>query len=270
MLIFALNHIMKHYFFYFLVIFASCENGKKEDSIKILPVKETEMRSLVNRYPDSLILRENLIQFYRDNGNYERALTETATAIKNDNTNARLYNIQAILHYENGDTLNAITSFEKVISIYPFPEYFISLATLYAQTRNPKALALADALMKQDKTKNGKEAFFIKGLYYTYINKKENAISFFDKALLLNYTFMDAYREKAIALYDLGKYNEALAVLDKAVTLQNNFDEGYYYRGKTLEKLKRPDEAIESYQRALMYDPEYAEAKDALSRLGVK
>jgi hypothetical protein len=37
-----------------------------------------------------------------------------------------------------------------------------------------------------------------------------------------------------------------------------------------LEKLKRTDEAIESYQRALMYDPEYIEAKDALARLGIK
>ena len=81
---------------------------------------------------------------------------------------------------------------------------------------------------------------------------------------------MDAYREKAIALYDLSRYKEALAVLDKAVTLQNNFDEGYYYRGKCLEKLNRIEEAIESYQSALMYSPDYTEATEALQRLGVK
>jgi tetratricopeptide (TPR) repeat protein len=59
-------------------------------------------------------------------------------------------------------------------------------------------------------------------------------------------------------------------VLDKAVTLQNGFDEGYYYKGRCLEKLNRTPEAIEMYQRALMYDPGYVEAKQALSRLGVK
>lgn len=262
---------MKQYTLYLLIIFASCDSGKKEDDTKMmLPVRETEMKALVNKYPDSVMLRENLIQYYRENGNYGQALAETNNAINRDSINPRLYDIQAILNYENGDTLNAIRSFEKVISIYPAPEYFISLGTLYAQTKNPKALALADALIQQGKVKTKKESLFIKGLYYNYINEKEKAIAYFDKAILLNFTFMEAYREKAIALYDLGKYPEALAVLDKAVTLKNNFDEGYYYRGKVLEKLNRADEAIESYQRALMYDPEYVEAKDALARLGIR
>ena len=79
---------------------------------------------------------------------------------------------------------------------------------------------------------------------------------------------MEAYREKAIALYDLGKYKEALAVLDKAVTLQNGFDEGYYYKGRCFEKLNKIPEAIEMYERALMYDKDYVEAKEALAKLG--
>lgn len=81
---------------------------------------------------------------------------------------------------------------------------------------------------------------------------------------------MEAYREKAMALYDLGQYNESLAVFEKALTIKNNYEEGYYFRGKVLEKLNRRDEAIESYQQALLLDPSYIEAKDALSRLGIK
>ena len=78
---------------------------------------------------------------------------------------------------------------------------------------------------------------------------------------------MLAYREKGIALYDLGKYNDAITVLDKAVTLQNNFDEGYYWLGRCLEKLNKPNDAIEKYKNALLYAPDYVEAKDALVRL---
>lgn len=255
---------------YFTCILTRCESRKEEGNTTGLPQQETELKNQVQKFPDSLILRENLIQYYRDNGNYVRAISETENAINRDSSDARLYDIKAILHFENGDTLQAIQSFEKAITLQPSPEYLISLGTLYAQTRNPQALRLAEALLKIDKEKAGKQALFIKGLYYTYNNEKLQAINFFDQALGQNYTFMEAYREKAIALYDLGKYNEALAVLDKAVTLQNNFDEGYYYRGRTLEKLGRKQEAVESYQRALMYDPEYIEAKDALARLGFK
>ena len=78
---------------------------------------------------------------------------------------------------------------------------------------------------------------------------------------------MFSYREKAIALIDLGKYTEALDVLKKAVTIQNNFDEGYYWMGKCYEKLGREDEAIQSYQTALLYDKNFTEAREALNKL---
>jgi tetratricopeptide (TPR) repeat protein len=128
---------------------------------------------------------------------------------------------------------------------------------------------MADALLTS-KASAATEAYFIKGLYYSYNNEKERSIPFFDKCLQINYTYMNAYTEKALALCDLKKYTEALAVLDKGLTLQNNYDEGYYYKGQVLEKLNKPQEAIEAYQSALLYDPDYAEAKDALAKLGVK
>ena len=81
---------------------------------------------------------------------------------------------------------------------------------------------------------------------------------------------MYAYREKAIALYNEKKYENAIKVLKRAVTIQNNFDEGYFWMGKCYEKLGRKDEAIESYQRALLYDKDYIEARDALNKIEAK
>lgn len=265
---------MKNFFFCLLVICSSCNDKKQEEKpitppVETIPAEEKSLQEAVDKYPDSLILTENLIQYFRDNGNYLNAIKEIDHVIKKDSINARLWDIKAILHFENGDTINSIKSFEKAVNIFPAPEYVISLGTLYAQTKNALALEMANGLLMGKKANANKEAFFIKGLYYSFINEKEKAISFFDKCLAMNYTFMDAYREKAIALYDLGKYEEALAVLDKAITLQNSFDEGYYYSGRCLEKLNRKQEAILAYQNALVYDPEYTEAKEALAKLGV-
>jgi tetratricopeptide (TPR) repeat protein len=247
-----------------------CSEKKKDSAKPVTSNEEQQLISQANTYPDSLLLKENLIQYYRESGRYDKAIKATNEAIQKDSINPRLWDIKATLHFENGDTLHSIQAFEKAIDLYPDPAYIISLGTLYAQTKNEKALALADALLQASKSKADKEAFFIKGLFYSYSGDKKKAIVFFDKCLSLSYSFMEAYREKAIALYDMGKYSDALAVLDKAVTLQNNFDEGYYYMGRCLEKLNRKTEAAEAYQRAIMYDPEYAEAKDALAKLGYK
>ena len=96
---------------------------------------------------------------------------------------------------------------------------------------------------------------------------KAKAIQLMDECLKLNFTYMEAYREKALAFYDLHKYDEALQVLNKAVTLQNSYEEGYYYIGQCLEKLHRYPDAAEAYRKALMYDPGDVVAKEALEKI---
>ncbi|MDB5221525.1 MAG: hypothetical protein JWN83_192 [Chitinophagaceae bacterium] len=264
-----MKRVFPVFFSVIIVICFSCNNNEVQ---KPAPSSnETQqlqqLKQEISKYPDSLLLVEKLIQYYREAGVYDSALAVTDNAINRAPNIAALWDIKATLHFENGDTVNAIKSFENAIQIYPLPEYVMSLGTLYAQTKNPKALTMADALTFADKAKAGKEAYFIKGLYYNYTGDKKKAIALFDSCIRLDYTYMFAYREKAIALYDQGKYEEALKVLEKAVTIQNNFDEGYYWMGNCYKKLNKKEEAIQSYHTALMYDKDFIEARDSLKTL---
>lgn len=262
---------MKNIFLIGIIILAAC-NQKKEDAPLEpgIASQEEKLKADIKKYPDSLLLLENLVQYYRDGGNYENALAAVNRALQKDSGLARFWDIKAILSFENGDTLQAIYAFEKAVNILPEPAYIISLGTLYAQTKNPMALEMADALIIGKKANAEREAIFIKGLYYSSIGQKQKAIEFFDQALGIDYGFMEAYREKAIALSDQQKYMEALLVLEKAVKLNNSFEEGYYYMGLNFEKINRVNDAIESYQTALLYAPDFVEAKEALARLGIK
>ncbi len=281
-------HLLKHSIAYFcmmmklilsclglLIFIMACNNGDHEKKISDIPVqsasaREKILKDSILKFPDSLLLKEQLIQFYRDNEDYDKAIAAVTEILSKDSLNTRLWDIKATLHFENDDTLNAIKSFETALLINPSPRFYILLGSLYAQTKNIKALDMADALLQTKLPETGKEAFFIKGLYFNYTGDKNKAIGFFDKCLSLDHMHMFAYREKGIALYDLGKYEEAITVLDKAVTLQNNFDEGYYWLGRCLEKLNKPADAIEEYRTALMYSKDFTEAKEALIRLGAK
>ena len=262
---------MKNVGFVFLlsfVFYISCNDTSETvvTSDKEKPT-EKELISEMEKYPDSLLLTQNLIEYYRNLGNYNSAIAVTDKAIKKDPNIAELWDIKATLYYENNDTLSAINAFENAINIIPLPEYVISLGSLYAQTKNVKALELADALLLADKAKAEKEAFFIKGLYYNYTGDKIKAINLFDSCIRLDHTYMFAYREKGIALYEMAKYEEAVKVLTRAVTIQNSFDEGYYWLGNCFKKLNKKQEAIESYQTALMYDKNFIEARDSLKTL---
>jgi tetratricopeptide (TPR) repeat protein len=246
----------------------SCNDSDENNVATPQPANSKEvLQNAIKKYPDSLSLVQNLIEIYRDEGSYDSALLLTDIQIKKDSGNAFLWNMKATLLFENEDTLNAIKSLEKAISIYPLPEYFVALATIYAEVKDPKSLLIADDLLKANRKKSGKDAMFVKGLYYSYTNEKIKAIRYFDSSLTMDFTYMFSYREKAIALYDLGRYEEGIEVLKRAVTLQNNFDEGYYWMGKCYEKLGRKKDAIQSYQTALLYDKNFIEAKEALDKL---
>ncbi len=251
----------------FLISCNSKKNRVEENSNSVTLSKEDVLKNAAIKNPDSLILVQNLAAYYLDLQNYDAAMHIINTAIAKDTNNAELRDNQSTIFAQKGDTANAIKSLEKAVDKLAAPQYIISLGALYAQSKNPEALAMADALLFANKAGAEKEAYFIKGLYYSYINEKEKAIPFFDKCISINYTFMDAYLEKGIALYDLKKYREAATVLQKAVTIQNNYDRGYYYLGLCFEKLNNKEDAVQAYQMALTYDPNYEEAKVALTRL---
>ena len=253
----------------FTVLLFAC-SSKKEQAEKpnnVIATKEDALKEATKKYPDSIILIQNLAAYYLDMQNYDAALSTINNAIAKDSNNAELLDNESIIFAQKGDTANAIKSLEKAVDKLAAPQYIISLGALYAQSKNPQALAMADALLYANKAGAEKEAYFIKGLYHSYNNEKEKAITFFDKCISINYTFMDAYLEKGIALYDLKKYSEAATVLQKAVMLQNNYDKGYYYLGRCFEKLNNKEDAIEAYKMALVYDPNYEEAQDALAKL---
>ncbi len=261
-----MKHILSTAFMFFLFACSSKKN-QSETPVANIATQEDALKEAIKNHPDSIILIQNLAAYYLDTQNYDAALATINNAIAKDTNNAELRDNQSIIFAQKGDTANAIKSLEKAVDKLAAPQYIISLGALYAQSKNPQALAMADALLFENKAGAEKEAYFIKGLYYSYNNQKEKAIPFFDKSISINYTFMDAYLEKAIALYDLKKYSEAATVLQKAVMLQNNFDKGYYYLGRCFEKLNKKEDAIQAYQMALTYDPNYEEAKDALARL---
>jgi tetratricopeptide (TPR) repeat protein len=232
--------------------------------------QEASLKAAVSKNPDSILLVQNLVEYYADGQNYDAALATVDNALKRDIANPFLWDMKAIVAGQKGDTAQAISALEKAIQILPNPSFIVSLGALYAETSNPKALELSDALLIGSKAKAEKEALFIKGLYFSFKNEKEKAIPFFEKCIALDYNFMQGYLEKALALYDLKKYAAAAEVLETSVTVQNQFDKGYYYLGQCYEKLNRTQEAIEAYQLALQLDPSYVEAKDALGKLGVR
>lgn len=252
--------------FSFLFLLFSCNTEKDTVAYEQQKSAESQMLENLSNHPDSLLLRETVIQFYRDKGDYTSALKYTREAILRDSINPRWFQIEGTLLYESEDTSGAIAAFENAVRMMPAPALLYPLGIMYAQTGNRDALDVAK-MLEQGETPDPLQADFIRGVYYAHTGDDIHALKYLNSCLEMNHTFMDAYREKAILYFNNNQFKSSVDVLEKAVTLQNNFDVGYYWLGRNYEKLNQKEKAIENYNRALMYDPQYIEAQEALQKL---
>ncbi len=263
-----------------VIIFCAtaCNDKKKvspgDETQTEISAEEKQLKEAIAKYPDSLLLKEYLIELYSEYSEFDKAMAIVDNEIKKDSGNPKLWQIKATVYLDNADTISAIKNLETAVIFFPKPDYVKSLASLYAQTKNKKALMIADSMIASKKTDAVKDGLFLKGWYYNYIGEFQKAIKILDQCLSMDYTYMFAYREKAVAFYSMGKYEDALSVLEKATTIQNGFDEGYYWMGRCYEKLNKKNEAIENYQLAIKMaerNNDYnIDAEQALERLGVK
>lgn len=248
----------------------SCKNEstqtEKLDAKKVAIVEDLKVR--LKQYPDSAGIRMQLINALDSLGMYKDAIAQTDSMIAKDSLNNGLWFAKAQLLESNKDTSAAIESYKKALSIYPSIEAQLNLANLFAETKNPQALALIQAVSQM---RLGREmdanCDFIAGVYYSRIGNHEQAIALFDRTINNNYQLMEAYMEKGFIYFDTKKYEEALKVFERAITVNNLYADAYYWQAKCYEALGNKEEALINYKRSLELDKQLKEAREAIKRL---
>lgn len=258
--------------FILIVFFAilSCgENDKKrasDDSFK--PNTIDKLTTLVQQNPDSAGLRMKLINSLDSQNMYNEAIAQTDSLIKKDSLNNGLWFTKARLQEDNKDTSEAIRSYTRAINIYPSTEAQLSLANLFAETKNPKALLISNSVKKLNIGKEtDADCDFIAGVFYARSGENNYALQLFDEAINENYTLMEAYMEKGFIYYDSKKFADALKVFETAITVNNTYADAYYWKAKCEEAIGNKADAILDYKRASGLDKKLKAAADAVKRL---
>lgn len=234
------------------------------------PATLKRLQEAVHLRPDSAGLRYLLMDELLRNNLGKQALQENDTLLMGDSSNAGLWYRRGEILLQSGDTTAGIASLKRSIAKAPmFAEPLLQLAAVYANRLQPEALTLADRVINAaEEPRIASQARFIKGLYYSNINNKPKAIEQFDECIKNDYTFMEAYVEKGLLLYDQQSYSESLQVFERAIQVSNTFAEAYYQAGRCQEALGKKAEAALYYQKTLGLDKDFTAARDALKRMG--
>ena len=230
-------------------------------------------RDSIRKYPNDTLLKYEFVQTLQDAGRYNEAISflDSMNITRGDSTNLKAYfnylYKRAELLTQTGDTAKAIRTLELFVIPGEVTEAGKQLANLYAETRNPKTIAICDAMIKNDASGRDPEPNYFKGAYYYNTGDYNKALEEFNACIRKDYTFPDAYMEKGRILYKQSKYKEAIEVYDLAIRVSNTFADAYLWKGKCQEALGQKEEAKTSYQRAYAFDKTLTEAKDAADRI---
>ncbi|HLG15924.1 MAG TPA: serine/threonine-protein kinase [Blastocatellia bacterium] len=96
-----------------------------------------------------------------------------------------------------------------------------------------------------------------KGNSLSNLEKNEEAMQCFDRALEINPGYENAWYNKGVLLARLGRVEEAMACYDRGLKINPRSEMAWNNKGSALAELGRVEEAIMSYDRALEINPRH-------------
>lgn len=258
-----------------LFLMSSCNNnpGKSTGSKDSLQQVIQHLRDSLKKYPDDQQFKRDLVLALQDAGLYKEAIQvmDSMNMAKGDSANPKAYFNYLFKRAEllqlAGDTAKAIETLELIVTPGELTEAGLQLANLYAETKNPKTLAICDAMNKNDADGTNPNPDYLKGVYYYNLEDYDKALEQFNSCIQKDYNFLDAYMEKGRILYKQSKFQEAINIYDLAINISSTFADAYYWKGKCQEALGEKEEAKLNYQRAFALDNTLTEAKEAADRI---
>jgi len=111
----------------------------------------------------------------------------------------------------------------------------------------------------KDNSMNAEE-LFKQGINFCNLERYEEALKAFEKAIEINPQFVEAWNGKGIALYNRERYKEALKAFNKAIKIDPQFAEAQYSKGVAFGGRGEYKKARRAYERTVKINPQFVEA----------
>lgn len=166
----------------------------------------------------------------------------------------------AIAHHQEGNLIQAETTYRKVLAIDP--TNFSALHLLGITALQFEKYEQAAEFFSQAIACNAffPSAHFSLGNAYQALRKLDAAAACFQQVILLNPNYAEAHNNLGVAYKDQNVPREAMTCFLKAISLKYDFVEAHNNLGNVLKDINRQEEAIACFHKALSFKPDYAEA----------
>lgn len=233
--------------------------------------------------------------FYREKGQFDRAMDDYEAAISLSPNDAVAYTGRGLVFKKAGQLDRALADFSRAIELLPTEHTaYTNRGWVYMEKRQydraiedfsaaiTRNAAYADAYAGrgisfrqkgrydraiEDLTQaidlhfpSASLAYINRGIAYKEMGQFGHAIEDYTKAVALNPSSVEAFNNRGVAFKHMGQLERAIKDLSKAIELDPTFYLAYFNRGMALETTGRVSEAIADFTEALGLKPDLVKA----------
>ena len=104
------------------------------------------------------------------------------------------------------------------------------------------------------------EAYAARGTMKSVLDRRESAVDDYNEAIRLKPDYAEAYNNRGFEMTRLGQYESAVDDCNEAIRLKPDFAYAYDSRGTAKQSLGQYESAVDDYNEAIHLKPDYAEA----------
>ncbi len=251
--------------YYHLLADILLDYARPNDSRTAIEVLKLAAQRFPNRIPTLLKLSEFQLIVKKHND----ALATLDKVLQRDPQNAEAFYMAGRVALDKGDTTNAIISLQKSVKINANnADAWFFLGRIYSNRNNTIALQFFDNAIRVDSSYLEAQEF--KAAFYKRRGEYDKAIDIYHDLILRDPDYANAYFDMGVIYLDQALYSKAYDNFNIATKVDPIFVKAFYYRGIASEKLGNLDAALADYRQASGMSPEYQEAVDAKARLEKK
>ena len=244
-----------------ILIIASCGNGEKKVSTSAdsLPPELAGITKMIEAQPDNASLYNDRAVIYLNRKEPDKALNDATRAVALDSDNPAWYRTLSDVYFMQGkiqkcrETLNkALEKNEKDT------ESLLKLAELFFYMKDyPKTFEYTQKALDIDKLTA--KADFINGMAYKDLGDTAKAVKCFQFAIEKDQEYYHAYMQ--LGLIFSARHNPLAGdYFNNAIRLNPSSIEAYYALGMFMQEHGEYNKAIEAYTKILALDPKYKTA----------
>jgi tetratricopeptide (TPR) repeat protein len=248
--------------YYHLLADVLLDYARPNDSRRAIDV----LKLATERFPDRILTMLKLSEFQLIVRQHNEALATLNKVLERDPQSSEGFFMTGRVALDMGDTSRAISAFQRSGQLDSDNiDVWMFLGRIFSNKNSPLAIQYFDNALRLDSTLL--EAREFKGVYYKRRGEFDEAFEIYKDIIVRNPDYSNAYFDMGMIYLELDSLRDAQKNFDLAIKTDPLFVRAYYYRGVSYETEGKVEDAINDYKQAAKMAPSFEEPKAALERL---